>query len=74
MKRYIIISSHPYGRQDIPEQINEYRVELEADDGYSEFQSYAATDTEIEQILEDALDVFCAARAALNQDPLAFLR
>lgn len=74
MKRHTIISTSPYGRRDVLEQINEYKVQLESEGGYSEIQSYAATDAEIERILDDALDVFCAARAAINQDPLAFLR
>lgn len=74
MKRYIIQSSSPFGDQEGASPLTEYTVLLETESGYSEEQKYACEESDHESVLAQALDVFCNARALIEEDPLAFLR
>ena len=74
MKRYLILSSSPFGEQNIPFPFSKHQVLLETEEGYSEVQGYACTESQKEDVLEEALNAFCDSRASLNTDLLAFLR
>lgn len=71
MKSASIISSSPYGDQDMQEPLTRYVLRLESESGYSEDQEYACKHGEIKALKSKALDAFCEARAALEVDPLA---